>query len=1457
MKRFIILTLAASACILLVSGLMQADMVYTPETENAFILKLKEKFKKMNDAIPQDRVYLQTDKTFYSPGETLWFSAYVVDASDMGRSQKSDVLNIQLISPKGSIENAYRLICKNGKAAGDFTFSENMQGGIYKIRAFTNWQKNEPDSLFFEKEITVQNFVVPRLKMKLDFDRKAYGAGDEVIAKLNLESNSNELLANYPFEYKVDISGKEKLRQRATTDKDGAMHIKFKLPENLHTNDGLLNIMLVYDGIDESISRSIPIVLNKISLDFYPEGGDLVEGIPNKIAFKALNEFGKPADVEGVVLDKQNNQVATFSSYHQGMGAFILACEPEADYTVKITKPEGINQEFSLPQMLDEGYVLNVVEQNSKTLQLSVKGSEHEQMSLIAQVRGKIYYSTSIDLKSTEEKINIPLSMFPFGVCQLTLFDSKGIARCERLVFVNRHKQLNVNITTDKEKYAPREKVTAQIAVSDENGSPVPARLSLSVSNDELLSFADDKQGNILSQLFLQQDLRGKIEEPAFYFTQAPKAKEGLDYVMLTNGWRRFKWEPVLNGQLQVAKFKGEKAILKATVIDNMTGNPMPDVKVTIGKQVLQTNRNGIFICKNLDIIEKPKLTIQVQGFDKYEEVIADFSDEKVIYLSNQKLFVVQQEEREMMVNDMGEERINDVGRLAVEDFAKAAAPAQMQDEINHRKQARDNQKIAQAEKPANNAPHNKNNKKLPHVNAGVLDKNIKFVGAKLEVKNQEQQAAGAQHNPLQYYRARVFNCPDYSQNQVAPSRTDFRKTVYWNPNILIDKTGKATISFYNNDEIASFKFIAEGIGANGSPAYVEKKIFTQLPFEMSLKMPENLIQDDEIFIPLVLKNNSPSIIKGNLKVQISEEMTLLQKLPEITEIPASNSITLYMKYKVGEANSNANISVAFNAGSVSDAFEQTFKIHAKGFPVNVSFSGKETNRAYVVDVTEMVKGSLVASATAYPSVVSDLMKGVESIFREPGGCFEQTSMSSYPNILVKDYLQTIGKKDPELEAKANQLIERGYKKLIAFETKEKGYEWFGGAPGHEALTAYGLMQFNDMKKVYAGVDQAMIDRTANWLMASKDGKGGYKRNARALDNFGGADMQITNAYITYALACAKYNDINVELDHLYEQAKSSKDAYILGLAANALFEHNKDKRAGSIVAQLIKMQEADGSFMGALHSITRSTHHALRIETTSLAIMAMLKAENINHVVMNNAVAFLIGARSGYGDFGNTQSTIMALKALTQYANYAKQTNEAGILEMYVDGKKVSEKPYKAGEREAIVISGLEKHLTAGKNKLELKYKQARNPLPYSIAVSWNTTKPASHSECQVDLNVAYQKSTVKTGETIRLKVTLENKTEQGLPSTMAIVGIPAGCSVQPWQLKELQDKKLIDYYEISGNKLNIYYRQMAPRETKQLNFDLKAEVKGKFLAPASCAYLYYTNEFKNWQSTPVLEVL
>lgn len=1461
MKRYLIISIAVLGCISLVSGLMHADIVFTPEKENAFIRSLKEKFEVFQRKIPQDRVYLHTDKTYYSPGETIWFSAYVRDGASMKPSGQSDIVQVQLISPKGNVENNYKLICKNGIAAGDLAIAEDVAGGIYKIKAFTNWQKNEPDSLLFEKEITIQDFVVPRLKMKLDFDRKAYGAGDEVIAKLNLESNENQVLANYPFEYLVQVDGKEISRVKAVTGNEGIMHLKFKLPKNLESNDGLLNVMLNYEGINESISRSIPIVLNRISLKFYPEGGDLVEGLPNKVAFKALNEFGKPADIEGEIIDAEEHVVAGFSSYHQGMGAFVLPCLPGMNYTARITKPKGIEQQFTLPEMLDRGYVMNVTEQNSTLLQLAIQSTSAEELSLIAQVRGKIYYSTAIEALKGSVQVNIPVSMLPFGVCQLTLFDSKGIARCERLVFVNQNKQLQVSISTDKEKYSTREKVTANISVSDENGMPVAAHLSLSVSNDELLSFADDKQGNLLSSLFLEQDVKGKIEEPAFYFTQAPKAKLGLDYVLMTSGWRRFTWEPVIENQQPYIGFKGEKAIVKATVLDNHSGKPVSDAIVKIGNLQLQTNEKGIFTAKQVDITQKPKVIIEMPGYTKYEETLNDYNDQKVIYLQNNKVIPVAVAENIGMRAFVNEDNMQ-LAAPAMEFAANLGPPAvkaikhtpvektKVKKQVPRMEMAAGKKEVANKDKAIGAA--------MVAMDNDMEDEDLKQWAAEkpnFNKKNLEKQAQEVQK--VNYYRARVFDVPDYGNNKIESSRNDFRKTIYWNPDIVVDKTGKASVSFYTGDDIASYRFILEGIGKNGNPAHVEKNIFTQLPFGMSVKMPMHLIQDDEIFVPLVLKNNTGKSITGNLSVSIPQSLASLEKMPESVTIKAMESVTVLLKYHVLNADENAKIGIVFKSGEVSDAFEQTFKIRSKGFPVNVSFSGKETDKSYNVNITDMVKGSLVASATAYPSVVSDLMKGVESILREPGGCFEQTSMSSYPNIMVRDYLNTVGQNDPKIEARANDLIERGYKKLIAFETKEKGYEWFGGAPGHEALTAYGLMQFNDMKRVYQGVDQGMIDRTADWLIASKDGKGGYKRNPRALDNFGGANQNITNAYITYALASARYEDIKVELDHLFEEAKSSKDAYIMGLAANALFAYHKDKRANVILNDLMKKQEADGSFMGTHHSITRSTDKALRVETTSLAIMAMLQSDDMKGESLNKAVEFLTKARSGYGDFGNTQSTIMALKALTQFANYAKQTNEDGVLEMYVDGKKVAEKAYLAGEKEAIVIEGLEKYLAAGKNKLELKYRNAQHPLPYSIAVSWHTKLPVSAKECLVDIKTQLSHNKVKTGETVRLQVELKNKTDQGLPSTMAIVGIPAGCTVQPWQLKEMQDKKLIDYYEINGNKLNIYYRQMAPNEIKNLNFDLKAEVKGRFLSPSSCAYLYYTNEFKEWVSMPLLEII
>jgi uncharacterized protein YfaS (alpha-2-macroglobulin family) len=300
---------------------------------------------------------------------------------------------------------------------------------------------------------------------------------------------------------------------------------------------------------------------------------------------------------------------------------------------------------------------------------------------------------------------------------------------------------------------------------------------------------------------------------------------------------------------------------------------------------------------------------------------------------------------------------------------------------------------------------------------------------------------------------------------------------------------------------------------------------------------------------------------------------------------------------------------------------------------------------------------------------------------------------------------------------------------------------------------------------------------------------------------------------------------------------------------ASAAYSLNETTKADEALKALATKQDKDGSFTGSTHSITYSQGNSLTIETTSIAILAMLKSNGKNAVAMSNAVQYLVGSRSGSGVFSSTQGTILALKALTEYAKFSKKTTEDGTIQIFVDGKKVAEKSYKAGDKGAIEIAGLEEHFKSeGKHNVKVKYVGVKTPLPYSMAINWSTSLPSSDKECSIDLKTTMATTSAKVGETVRMQAVVTNKKSTEVPSTMAIIGIPAGFTVQPWQLKEMQEKHVFDYYEMKGNNIAIYYRGMAPNAVKEINLDLKAEMPGVYDAPASSAYLYYTNEYKTW---------
>ncbi|HWY38483.1 MAG TPA: alpha-2-macroglobulin family protein, partial [Bacteroidia bacterium] len=894
--------------------------------------------------------------------------------------------------------------------------------------------------------------------------------------------------------------------------------------------------------------------------------------------------------------------------------------------------------------------------------------------------------------------------------------------------------------------------------------------------------FADDKSGNILSQLLLQQDVKEKVEEPAFYFNEKEKkADKALDYLLMTAGWRHFSWEKIMDENPPLITYQGERAIVGGIVYDSETGKPMANAKVKIMNGIeYETDANGKFTIKRLDLTSPATLTYNMDGYNPQSQYVQDYNQNMVVYMYKKYYYNygyhsggagkgINVPMSAALAGDMVPVANNMAGPPREMKNEKAPVWEKQKEvlkkaEVAHegKKNKGSEEKVIADKKNENidlskQKAGDKDAKVAQSVRAQVDDNRFDALNGEMDMEGLEMEKPQVVNV---YYRARQFYAPSYEKQENVETRTDFRNTIYWNPNVEVNSTGKKTLEFYASDDITSFRTTVEGIATDGSIGRAEKNIFTQLPFAMTTKIPVEVATEDNVSIPLTLKNNTNLPLGGVITITAPDGLKEIAKIPSVQTIMPGAAKTIYLDYKVLDKIGYGEFTIAFKACGLGDAFTQKIKIAPKGFPVQASFSAQELEKEYTFEMSNVVNGSLKANFTAYPNVVSDLMKGVEGILQEPYGCFEQTSCTAYPNAMVLDYLKNTDSKDNKTLARATDLLDRGYKRLTTFESSEKGYEWFGANPAHEGLTAYGIMEFVDMKKAGQAIDQKMLDRTAQWLMKHKDGNGGFTREKHAYHDFGRISDEILNAYIVYGLAEAGYTDIKKEFEISYKKAMETKDPYMLAMMTNASYAIGENSKGNSAMDALLNKQAKDGSFTGTTHSITYSQGQSLTIETTSLAIMAILKSPAKNANAMNNAIQYLVGTRSGSGVFSSTQGTILALKALTEYAKFSKKTTEDGTIDIYVDGKKVVEKTYKAGDKGAIALDGLEQFIKGeGKHTVKVKYRGVKTPLPYSVAINWSTSLPNSDAECNIDLKTKLASKTASVGETVRMTATITNK--------------------------------------------------------------------------------------------------
>jgi hypothetical protein len=293
-------------------------------------------------------------------------------------------------------------------------------------------------------------------------------------------------------------------------------------------------------------------------IQFFPEGGDLIEGIANSVGFKVLGLDGKGVDLKGVIINQKNDTVARFQSLKFGMGKFVFT--PIANSTYKavagVTKKEIIIKD--LPVAKKQGYNIILADNEADLLTLTVGTTgKSNQVYLFAHNGKKTLAAEAGTLNNGKAIFKIEKAKLSDGISHLTVFNENGQAVSERLYFKRPAQQLKIEGGSDFSKYGTRKKITVNLTLKNEKNAPESADLSISVRKLDSLQGLD--QNDILSYLWLSSELKGSIESPAYYFlNNDSETNKALDYLLLTQGWRRFAWDNVIENSSALVKFLPE-----------------------------------------------------------------------------------------------------------------------------------------------------------------------------------------------------------------------------------------------------------------------------------------------------------------------------------------------------------------------------------------------------------------------------------------------------------------------------------------------------------------------------------------------------------------------------------------------------------------------------------------------------------------------------------------------------------------------------------------------------------------------------------------------------------------------------------------------------------------------------------------------------------------------------------
>ena len=717
--------------------------------------------------------------------------------------------------------------------------------------------------------------------------------------------------------------------------------------------------------------------------------------------------------------------------------------------------------------------------------------------------------------------------------------------------------------------------------------------------------------------------------------------------------------------------------------------------------------------------------------------------------------------------------------------------------------------------------------------------------------------------------------------------RQYFPETMLWLPDVETDVNGQVTLDFPVADSITTWRMTALASTQDGRLGSATGALRVFQDFFIDLDLPTSLTVGDEIAVPVGVFNYLTEAQSVRLELQPEPWFELLDEAEKTIEIAPNDITVVYFRVRALEFGRQPFQVTAWGS-QMSDAIRKDVRVYPNGKEIRFTQSDRLTPDApaiyNAIIPADAIPGTQGLTVKIYPGIVSQVVEGLDSMLRMPYGCFEQTSSTTYPNVLVLDYLKTTQQASPETQFKAEEYINLGYQRLTTFEVSSTGgFSLFGDPPPDRMLTAYGLQEFSDMSRVH-NVDPDLVRRAAEWIFVEQLADGSWENDQGLVHENTWANLKDdrlpVTAYIVWSLVDAGfYDDARTQngIAYVRENAANAEDAYVLALVANALV--SADRAEGTLTSSTqavldrlvgFAQQENGGATWGSgVATFIGSTGQTGSIETTALAALALIRADAYPDMA-NAALTALIRQKDSFGTWYSTQSTVLTLKALIESVRSGAENVNATVKITLNDGqtRSLTVTPDNFDVVQMVTFDDI----NVGRDNIvditvegegSLMYQVSGNYyLPWDLLTAYPDLVPVDDL---LTIDVNYDRTELAVDETVQVDVSV-TMAEGRADWALIDLGIPPGFTVETADLSarinrdsdraEGDASPVLKRFELTGRQILVYIGNMSVDQPLEFSYQLRAKFPLTAQTPASTAYDYYNPDVSGEDTPQILVV-